>query len=167
LAAARVLPILKNAYEEALKLEPTHAKDLPSHDVSTTEAHDILIVDDDRPTARALASILTDAGFHSTVLHTGLEAMRHCKREHVSAAIIDVHLPDLNGLVLSRHLRERLGDSAPIFVVSGDTSMETINSLPHVGATHFFAKPMSPAYLIEQLKESLGGNAECRMQNDE
>ncbi len=127
---------------------------------STADAHDILIVDDDRQTARALAAILADAGFKTTVMHTGLEALRHAKNAHVSAAIIDVHLPDLNGLILSNNLRERLGSVAPIFVVSGDTSMETINSLSLVGATHFFAKPMSPAYLVERLKESLGGNDE-------
>lgn len=138
-------------------MEPIQAKELPSYDASTGGAHDILIVDDDRRTANALASLLTAAGFVPTVLHTGMEALRHCKNAHVSAAIIDVHLPDLNGLVLSRHLRERLGDNVPIFVVSGDTSMETINSLPHVGATHFFAKPMNPAYVIERLREGLGG----------
>lgn len=164
LAALRALPILQNANEEALKLESTDAKRLASHDAShepsATDAHDILIVDDDRSTARALAAILIDAGFHPTVLHTGLEALRHCKNEHVSAAIVDVHLPDLSGLVLSKNLRERLGEKVPIFVVSGDTSMETINSLPLVGATHFFAKPMTPAYVIERLRESLGGNDE-------
>jgi DNA-binding response OmpR family regulator len=127
-----------------------------SSGASMAEAHEILIVDDDQRTTRALAAILTDAGFRTTVLHTGLEALRHANNAPVSAAILDVHLPDLNGLILSNNLREKLGPAVPIFVVSGDTSMETINSLSLAGATHFFAKPMSPAYLVERLKESLG-----------
>jgi DNA-binding response OmpR family regulator len=118
--------------------------------------HDVLIVDDDRGTARALAALLTEAGFRTAVLHTGKEAIRHAGAEHVSAVIVDVHLPDLNGLVLSVNLREQLGLAVPIFIVSGDTSMETINSLPFVGATHFFAKPMNPSFVIERLRESLG-----------
>ena len=121
---------------------------------SALAGHEIMIVDDDQRTAGALAAILAEAGFRTTVLHTGLEALRHAKSAPVSAAIIDVHLPDLNGLILSKNLREKLGAAVPIFVVSGDTSMETINSLSLVGATHFFAKPMSPAYLVEQLKEA-------------
>jgi DNA-binding response OmpR family regulator len=128
--------------------------------------YDVLIVDDDQRTACALAHLLADAGFAAAVLHTGKEAMRHVETERVSAAIVDVHLPDLNGLVLSMSLREKLGPKVPIFVVSGDTSMETINSLPHVGATHFFAKPLSPGYLIERLRASLS-KAEGSRQNAE
>ncbi len=129
--------------------------------------HDVLIVDDDQRTARALAKLLNDAGFQTTVLHSGKEAIRHVKHKHVSAAIVDVHLPDLNGLILSKSLREHLGMAAPIFVVSGDTSMETINSLPHVGATHFFAKPMSPSYVIERLKDCLENRGEGKGQRAE
>jgi DNA-binding response OmpR family regulator len=128
--------------------------------LSPPDGHQILIVDDDRQTAKALAALLADSGFRTTVMHTGREALRFAKKVHPSAAIIDVHLPDLNGLVLSANLREELGTTAPIFVVSGDTSMETLNSLPHVGATHFFAKPMSAPYVIQRLKACLDGNAE-------
>ncbi len=118
---------------------------------------DVLIVDDDHRTARALARLLCDAGFITTVVHTGREALRWVLDHPISAAIVDVHLPDLNGLVLAQKLREKLGEHAPIFVVSGDTSMETINSLPHVGATHFFAKPMTPGYLVERLRQCFAG----------
>ena len=122
---------------------------------STSAKYDILIVDDDQRTASALGRILRGAGFTTAVVHTGKDAIQHIKQAQICAAILDVHLPDLNGLVLSRSLREQLGEGVPIFVVSGDTSMETINSLPYVGVTHFFAKPMSPAYLIERLHECL------------
>jgi PleD family two-component response regulator len=118
--------------------------------------HDVLIVDDDQHAARALAAILTQAGFRTTVLHTGKAALDHAQTHRISAAIIDVHLTDLNGLVLSMNLRDRFGSETPIFVVSGDTSMETLNSLPMAGATYFFAKPMSPPYIIERLTECLG-----------
>jgi DNA-binding response OmpR family regulator len=132
----------------------------PNPPPPSADGHQILIVDDDPLTAKALAAILAEAGFRTTVLHTGREALRFAKHERVAAAIVDVHLPDLNGLVLSMSLREELGSAVPIFVVSGDTSMETINSLPHVGVTHFFAKPMSPPYVVERLRACLGGNAE-------
>jgi DNA-binding response OmpR family regulator len=116
---------------------------------------DVLIVDDDARAAGALAMLLTQAGYRTSVAHNGHDAMCHAKGQPISAAIVDVHLPDLNGLVLSMNLRELLGNAAPIFVVSGDTSMETINSLSHVGATYFFAKPLSPAHVIERLRDCL------------
>ena len=65
-------------------------------------------------------------------------------------AVVDIHLPDMNGLVVSQKFRERLGPHAPIIVLSGDTSMETLNSLPHVGATYFFSKPVNSGQLLER-----------------
>jgi DNA-binding response OmpR family regulator len=73
-----------------------------------------------------------------------------------AAALVDIHLPDLSGLVVAQKLREMLGPDAPIVVVSGDTSMEVINALPHVGATYFFSKPLNVAYLLERMKEWVG-----------
>jgi DNA-binding response OmpR family regulator len=71
--------------------------------------------------------------------------------------VLDIHLPDINGLVLANKLRDRLGAEIPIIIVSGDTSMETIKSLSHVGATYFFSKPVNPNVLVQRLKELVGG----------
>jgi CheY-like chemotaxis protein len=70
--------------------------------------------------------------------------------------MVDIHLPDLNGLVITRKLCDQLGPRVPIIVVSGDTSMETLNSLAHVGATYFLSKPTSPAVLLQILGDCIG-----------
>jgi FixJ family two-component response regulator len=41
----------------------------------------------------------------------------------------------------------------PIIILSGDTSMENIRSLHHVGATYFISKPFNADHLIEQLRD--------------
>ena len=43
--------------------------------------------------------------------------------------MVDIHLPDLSGLVVTQKLRQQLGAAIPIIILSGDTSMETLNSL--------------------------------------
>ncbi len=116
----------------------------------------ILIVEDDQTTARALQTLLAAEGFSTAVFHNAKDAIAHSVVFHIDAALVDVHLPDLNGLVLTQQLRERIGGAVPILVVSGDTSMETLNSLQHVGATHFFAKPTTPAKITARLRELLG-----------
>ena len=114
----------------------------------------VLIVDDSEPTARALAALLGGAGYQAVTAHRGTDALdRAAAHDDFAAAIVDIHLPDLNGLVLSRRLRERFGPDVPIIVLSGDTSMQTLNSLPHVGATYFFSKPVNAPQLIERLRE--------------
>jgi DNA-binding response OmpR family regulator len=115
----------------------------------------ILVVDDNRTVTRAMSVLIRDAGFEPVACHTGAEAIHHTDGALPSAAVVDIHLPDINGLILSQKLRERLGPDAPIVVVSGDTSMETLKSLPHVGATYFFPKPVSSSQLIARLKQLL------------
>jgi DNA-binding response OmpR family regulator len=115
----------------------------------------ILIVDDNQTVARALAGRLRREGYETAVFHTGADALTYCAANSVSAAIVDIHLPDLSGLVLSQSLRQHMGPQNPIIVVSGDTSMENLNSLKHVGATYFFSKPVKSSQLLGQLKRLL------------
>jgi CheY-like chemotaxis protein len=124
--------------------------------VSTTpEQHQrrILIVDDDPVVGRAMEVLLSREGFRTTICKTGGEAMSIVNDQQFVAAIVDIHLPDMNGLALSQHLRISMGPVRPIVILSGDNSMETIRSLPHTGATYFFSKPVNAVRLIEQLKE--------------
>jgi len=116
----------------------------------------ILIVDDNQSTAQALAKVLSAARFQTAVSYRGADAVEYAATHPVNAAVVDIHLPDLNGLVVTQKLRERLGPATPIVIVSGDTSMELLNALPHVGATYFFSKPVNATQLVERLQEWVG-----------
>ena len=114
----------------------------------------ILVVDDNRIITRALSTLIRDAGYAPVAFHSGSDALAFADGARPpGAAVVDIHLPDINGLVLSQKLRDRFGPDTPIVVVSGDTSMETIKSLPHVGATYFFPKPVNSNALMQRLKE--------------
>jgi DNA-binding response OmpR family regulator len=56
-------------------------------------------------------------------------------------------------LILTQRLRTLWGDTTPIIILSGDHSLAMLNSLPHVGATYFFAKPVNPPMLLDRLRE--------------
>jgi FixJ family two-component response regulator len=116
----------------------------------------VLVVDDCRHTVKALSVLLRGSGYHPVVFNTGRDALAFDMIEDLAAAIIDIHLPDINGLVLSQKLREMMGPEKAIIVLSGDTSMETLNSLPHVGATYFFSKPVNAAQLLEHMRRWVG-----------
>ena len=113
----------------------------------------ILIVDDSPATASALSALLRRADFQTAVAHRGFEGIEQARAGSFAAAVVDIHLPDLSGLVVSQKLREILGPGTPIIVLSGDTSMTTLNSLPHVGATYFFSKPVNASLLLQRLRE--------------
>jgi DNA-binding response OmpR family regulator len=133
-------------------------------DNDTADRRGILIVEDNRSIATAMAKVLERGGYRPTVWNSGGEALNWVQslngsRNTLQAAIIDIHLPDLHGLILSSKLRALLGPSLPIIVVSGDTSMENLNALPHVGATYFLPKPVNAATLLERLRDSLAKNS--------
>jgi len=119
----------------------------------------ILVVEDNRTVADSLGAVLRRQGFATAVFTSGREALTYAAQSASdpaaapAAALIDVHLPDISGLVLTQKLRQRLGPDLPIIIISGDTSMATLNSLPHVGATLFFSKPVQSSQLIQRLRE--------------
>ena len=116
----------------------------------------VLIVDDDPVVGRALGALLTRSGCYPAIARTGADAL-HQAQGAVAAAVVDIHLPDMNGLDLTLQLRGRLGADVPIFVLSGDTSMETIRALPEAGATYFFSKPVSADLLIQRIRDAFQG----------
>jgi DNA-binding response OmpR family regulator len=119
----------------------------------------ILIVDDNVNVTRALVGLVQKAGYIAVGCHSGNDALASIETNTPAAAVIDVHLPDISGLIVAQKLRDRLGPTVPIIIVSGDTSMETLNSLSHVGATYFYSKPVSSASLIKHLNTLLAGDS--------
>lgn len=79
--------------------------------------HCILVVDDNEATRYALARTLRAAGFKTMEAGSGAKALE--LTEYVSAAVLDVHLPDLLGLEVCRLLRARPGTATlPVVLIS-------------------------------------------------
>ncbi len=120
----------------------------------------VLVVDDDPVVIRSLTILLNRAGFAVAGCPTGAAALARAAADAdgppIAAAVLDIHLPDVNGLTLSQQLRSTLGPAVPIIILSGDNSMQTIRALPDAGATYFFAKPVNTGMLIGQLKQWTG-----------
>src|SRR3954451_2553278 len=93
---------------------------------TTPASGSVLIVEDNQAIAAGMAKVLERGGYSPTVWHTGAQALNWVQslngsRGALRAAILDLHLPDLHGLVLSSQLRGLLGPGVPIIIVSGDT----------------------------------------------
>lgn len=117
------------------------------------QSREILIVDDSMPTARALAELLTRDGYEVAVYTNGVDALQYLNIGRPSAAVVDIHLPDISGLAISQHIRQLRGPELPIIVISGDSSMDNISSLSLVGATYFYSKPVKASDLLKRLRD--------------
>ena len=115
----------------------------------------ILLIEDDPGIGSAMMKFLTTSGYAPLLCPDGTSALEAVAAATPDAVITDIHLPDINGLLLSQKLRDTLGPKTPIIVLSGDTSTEVIKSLTHAGATYFFNKPVNLQVLKEHLAECL------------
>ncbi len=131
--------------------EPTSARPEVPFPPVASDIPRILIVEDNEPTARALAALLATAHYKSAVFHRGNDALEYARQNSCLAALVDIHLPDISGILLAQQLRSCLGPATPIIVLSGDTSMPTLHAVSETNATHFFSKPVNASHLLERL----------------
>jgi two-component system, OmpR family, KDP operon response regulator KdpE len=113
----------------------------------------ILVCDDEAQILRALRVILRDAGYEALPASTGEEALDIAAVSHPSAAIIDLVLPDIDGIELCRRLRE--WTQMPLIVLSAVGEEEAKVRALAAGADDYVTKPFGPRELIARLQANL------------
>jgi len=113
----------------------------------------VLICDDELQIVRALKVVLRDAGFEVTVTANAEEALDEAAVRPPEAAIIDLVLPDGDGVDVCRRLRE--WSQMPIIVLSALGEEEQKIRALEAGADDYVTKPFSPGELIARLKAAL------------
>ena len=112
----------------------------------------VLVVDDERPIRRFLSAALSGT---YTVFEagTGVEALQKVAVNHPDLVILDLGLPDLDGLEVTRRLRE--WTSVPIIVVSVREGEEDKVDALDSGADDYLTKPFSAAELLARIRVAL------------
>ena len=113
----------------------------------------VLVLDDEIQILRALRVVLREAGFEVTAAATAAEALDAAAVRPPHAAIIDLMLPDGNGIDVTRQLRE--WSSMPIIVLSAiGEEDEKVRAL-QAGADDYVTKPFGPRELVARLRAAL------------
>jgi DNA-binding response OmpR family regulator len=121
---------------------------------------DLLLVEDERRFAHLLARRLQEEGFATTVAFTGTQALDWATGRDWDLAIVDVMLPELDGVSLTRALRER-GRQLPILMLTARDAVEDRVRGLQAGADDYLVKPFAFVELlarIEALVRRTGGN---------
>ena len=114
----------------------------------------VLVVEDERPIADLERLYLTREGFGVRVETTGRGALDAVRRMRPVAIVLDVRLPDLDGMDVCRTLRDE-GDVTPIvFVTARDEEVDRILGL-ELGGDDYVTKPFSPRELVARVKAVL------------
>jgi two-component system KDP operon response regulator KdpE len=128
---------------------------------TTPPAQRILVVDDEPQILRALRVVLRDAGFEVVPADTAAEALDRAAVRPPQAAIVDLMLPDMDGVELTRLLRE--WSEMPILVLSAVGEEEQKVRALQAGADDYITKPFGSRELVARLQAALrrGGRSEA------
>jgi two-component system, OmpR family, KDP operon response regulator KdpE len=121
--------------------------------VSTSPRPRVLVVDDEQQILRALRVILREAGFEVLPAATGEEALDLAALQRPDAAIIDLLLPDIDGVELARSLRE--WTDMPLIVLSAVGEEDAKVRALAAGADDYVTKPFGPRELVARLQANL------------
>lgn len=111
----------------------------------------ILVVDDDASLVRALRITLRSAGYTVLLAADGMEALDVLSTQDVSAIVLDLRMPGMDGREFYREIRRR-GVAVPVLICS---SHEAYRARTELGAEGAIAKPFYPEQLVAAVKRVL------------
>ncbi len=113
----------------------------------------ILLVEDDVPLASLLSEYLASRGYAVEVLHKGSEVKKTVFARRPDLLILDLMLPDMNGLDICRSLRE--GWRGPILMLTAmKDDIDVVTGL-EMGADDYLGKPVAPRVLLARVRALL------------
>lgn len=115
----------------------------------------VVIVDDDVRVRRALSRYLRLAGFEIAALANAGELLAYEWPARPACLVIDVHLPDMNGLALLSRIREA-NPRLPVVAITGDTDPDMKRQALWQGAAAFLTKPFAGDRLVAEIRAALG-----------
>jgi DNA-binding NtrC family response regulator len=114
----------------------------------------ILLVDDEVQLTALMGRILRGAGFEVAAAHDGASAREAAVRFYPDAVVLDIMLPDTDGVSLMRELRGLL-PHAQFIMMTAHASIRTAVEATRLGALEYLTKPVEPDELVVALKNAM------------
>lgn len=119
----------------------------------------ILVVDDEPDICQLLKEILEDEGFEVSLAATAEQARQARRARRPDLVLLDIWLPDTDGIGLLKEWSEGDGLDVPVIVMSGHGTVETAVEATRLGAYDFLEKPLSIAKLLLTMQRALEATA--------
>ena len=113
------------------------------------QKNNVLVVEDDYATSKLLSNYLNKWGYEPRIVNSGEQALKAVEKETFLAILMDIVLPDTNGLELLKTLRTHSNTKhTPVIVCSVEAEQQKAFLM---GAVEYFVKPINYNYLVEVL----------------
>ena len=139
---------------------PLVCRDQKPDDKIEVEGLEVLVVDDDKIACLHTSSCLQEIGINSECVYSGREAIEKVRQHHLAekeyfAVIIDLKMPQMNGIETTRQIRRFVGADVPIIILSAYDLEEYEAEAKEVKANGFITKPLYKSKLLQVLRSFL------------
>lgn len=126
----------------------------------------VFLVDDQPGVLKALSRLLTRAGFDVVSFQSAPEFLDSGNADAPGCLVLDLAMPDMNGMELQQALVDR-GSLLPIIFLTGEGNIDTCVRAMKVGAVDFLTKPFKPNQLLSTVTAAMLRNTQDRAHHDE
>ncbi|MDK9780198.1 response regulator transcription factor [Vibrio sp. B172a] len=113
----------------------------------------VLIVDDDVPLCELLETVLQEEGYIVSSVHCGESALQYMEKTPVDLVLLDVMLPNLNGMQVARRICQRF--ATPILMLTALNDENSMLDGYQAGADQYIGKPFNVSELLMRIKAIL------------
>src|SRR5215212_11637634 len=136
-----------------------HSRIRSGQEPSMSQSARILIVDDEATIRLTLGTLLKRIGYEVTSAENGHEAIALLEQQRFDLMLVDLKMPEMDGMQVVAAARQRQSDLA-IIVLTGHGSLETAVEGLHQGVFDYLLKTTEPAQVIERVKAGLATRAQ-------
>ncbi|MDY6969114.1 MAG: response regulator [Spirochaetota bacterium] len=124
------------------------------HNILDERHERLLIVDDEVNLCRGCQRIFEDEGYIMETAYTGKDGLRRATKEMYDAVLVDLKMPDMNGIDLIKQLKEYRPD-VPVIMITGYASVPTAVEAMKSGADDYIPKPFNPDEIVGAVKKAI------------
>ena len=141
--------------------EPTDSTDSQKETVNANTEEQrlskvILIVDDDPDATTVFSLGLQDVGFKVYTYNDPLEALSKFRPNFYDLLLVDINMPQMNGIELTRQILELDTNVRICFITAGEINIEALREVyPTISVGCFIKKPITLEYLVKRIKAEL------------
>ena len=129
------------------------------------EPMDVLIADDDEVLLETAVETLKSLGLNVEQARSGAEALEMVKKRHEEGkdyrvVIVDLKMPDIDGIETIRHIHNEIDSNIPVLLISAYDWSDVENKAKDAGVNGFLSKPLFRSTLYDKISEILGTEKE-------
>ena len=114
----------------------------------------ILIVDDEEVVRRSHLRSLAGTGCRTRAAEDGSEALRFMEQQPFDVVLLDLRMPDLDGLDVLKIIKQRWPESE-VVVITGYPSIDSAKAAVRLGAQNYLAKPVGPDDVLKAANDAM------------